>query len=65
MHSRYFVFGTAAAFLLISAGVARAQVTTATFYGIVIDPSGAAIAGAPPGCNFVPGRSVTVKLPGR
>src|SRR2546426_735075 len=28
------------------AGSAPAQVTTATFYGIVVDPSGAAVAGA-------------------
>jgi len=42
---RYPKISIAIAMLLAAAGL-RAQVTTATFYGIVTDPTGAAIAGA-------------------
>src|SRR5689334_21847397 len=33
-------------FILVSAGIAWSQVTTATFYGIVTDPTGAVVPGA-------------------
>ena len=35
-----------AAFLIFGGAAGRAQVTTATFYGSVVDPTGAAVAGA-------------------
>ena len=46
MHFKFNTCLLLAVFLLISAGGGQAQVTTATFYGIVTDPTGAVMPGA-------------------